>query len=162
TFILGGFLTYHWWTLAYAGGPELWRKQWLAIALSQGAMIAGMVLMFVSMQAARGRERSNATLRLLLYGTNAVTMGWLLLSVRAALNGLASSRMPPFPAFDKNVDWTESNLYTLEPASVGTLRDLNKPVKAYVLLSSRMEFKRDVEILMNNCRAVNPRFEVEY
>src|SRR5262249_51682440 len=37
-----------------------------------------------------------------------------------------------------------------------------KPVKAYVLLSSRMEFKRDVEILMNNCRAVNPRFEVEY
>jgi hypothetical protein len=162
TFILGGFLTYHWWTLAYAGGPELWRKQWLYIALSQGAMIAGMVLMFVSMQAARGRERSNATLRLLLYGTNAVTTGWLLLYVLTAVNVLAYSRMPPFTAFDKNVDWTESSLYTLEPASVGTLRELNKPVKAYVLLPSRREFKRDVEILMNNCRAVNPRFEVEY
>jgi hypothetical protein len=162
TFLLGGLLTWHWWTLAYAGGPELWRKQWLSIALSQGAMIGGLVLLFVSMQAARGRERSNPTLRLLLYGTNAVTMGWLLLYVLAAVNVLAYSRMPPFTAFDKNVDWTESSLYTLEPASVGTLRELNKPVKAYVLLSSRMQFKRDVEILMNNCKAVNPRFEVEY
>jgi hypothetical protein len=162
TTILGGFLAYHWWTLAYAGGLELWRKQWLSIVLSQGAMIGGLVVMFISIQVARGQERTNPLLRLLLYGYNAVLSGLLLLYVLSAVNVLAYSRLGPFTLFEKNVDWTEGSLHTLEPASVGILRELNKPVKAYVILSSRREFKRDVEILMNNCRAVNPRFEVEY
>jgi hypothetical protein len=171
TFVLGAFLTYHWWTSAFAGegsgptGLALWRKEWLSIAVSQLALIGGLTLIFLTVQVARGQERTNPTLRLLLYGYNAVLSGLLLLYVLAMVNLLSYSRLPGFNLFESSVNWSSSNLYSLSPANKNTLRGLTRPVTVYVLLTDKNAYlKRDVEVLLGNCRAVAPPglFEVDY
>jgi hypothetical protein len=171
TFVLGAFLTYHWWDSAFAGegggptGLALWRKEWLSIALSQLALIGGLTLIFLTVQVARGQERTNPTLRLLLYGYNAVLSGLLLLYVLAMVNLLSYSRLPGFNSFESSVNWSSSNLYSLSPANKNTLRGLTRPVTVYVLLTDENAYlKRDVEVLLGNCRAVAPAgmFEVDH
>jgi hypothetical protein len=171
TFVLGAFLTYHWWASAFAGegtgptGLALWRKEWVSIALSQLALIGGLTLIFVTVQVARGQERTNPTLRLLLYGYNAVLSGLLLLYVLAMVNLLSYSRLPGFNLFESSVNWSSSNLYSLSPANKSTLHGLTRPVTVYVLLTDQNAYlKRDVEVLLGNCRAAAPAgmFDVDH
>src|SRR5262249_9488181 len=133
------------------------------ISLVLLALLGGLAVMFVSLQVARTEERQNATLRLALYGYNAVLSGVVLLGVLGLINLLPYLRVRPFSALAATTDWTAHSLYSLAPASQNLLRDLEKPLKIYVILSGQREIlRRDVQALLENVRAVNPKIEVEY
>jgi hypothetical protein len=162
TALLGAVLAYQWWDF-FSGGLEAWRKEWWRVWLCLVAIIGGLAVMFASFQLARSKERQNATLRRLLYGYNTVFSVLLLLFILGILNVMAYVRLWPFTYLGKTYDWTESSIYTLTPGSRELLEHLNKPVKVYVFLPMG-DFRayQEVENLMNNCRAVTGKFDVEY
>src|SRR5207237_604102 len=62
----------------------------------------------------------------------------------------------------KESDWTRNRLYTLSPKSQNILKNLDKPLKVYIILDSRDErVYDDVSRLLDNSRAVNPKVQVE-
>lgn len=133
-------------------GPEKWRL-WL-VAL---CFIAGLVFMFVSLQLGRAEERSRVVVRRLVYGYNALLSGLLLLAVLVVLVVMAG-------IFVSSYDWTSRSIYSLSPESVNILQGLKKPTKIYVIVSPREDYRLDrmIRALLDNCREVNDRIQVEY
>ena len=150
-------LAFHWWE-HIAGGLTAWQGEqgwrvWVFLLLQ----IGGLALMFLSLQFARTEERENALLRRLLYGYNAGLAGLLLLEILLVLNILTTAFLP---ASD---DWTTRSIYTLSSKSENILKGLDKPTRVYVILPRQRYFlSRDMKALMENCRAVNNRIQVEY
>lgn len=162
TVLLSLMLTKQWWDDYFAGGLESWRKEWWRVFLCLFALFAGLVVMFTSLQLARADERSNPSLRRLLYGYNSVLTGLLLVAILTVLNVLTYVRLKPFTFFSVPGDWTASSIYTLSPASKNLLADLKMPVKVYVIMSSRDFVANEVRNLMDNIRNANDKVEVEY
>src|SRR5262249_45118703 len=98
-----------------------------------------------------------------LYGYNAFFGAVLLLTILFVVNVMAYVPFWPFSYANATYDWTESTIYTLSPGSRELLASLDKPVKVYVLLPSGDEFVlREMRTLLDNCKAINPKLEVEY
>jgi hypothetical protein len=120
------------------------------------AVMGGMVVSFLSLMLVRGMERSNQTLRRVVYGFTAVLTSLLLLAVLAVPNVLAYA--PPFSRFfGKTYDWTQLKVYTLSDATKNLLTDLREPVKFYLLRVGRDPVAEDVLVLLDNFRSVNPK-----
>jgi hypothetical protein len=145
----------------FAGGLEEWRKNRGMLAWVAAAILGGLMLIFAGMQLARAWERSHGSMRRLMYGYNAVFSSLLLLIILLLLNVLSYAPVKPFSLFAQTGDWTQSRIYSLSDSSQNFLRDLKEPVKIYVLLSGRDIMSPEVETLLNNCRAVNPRITWE-
>src|SRR5947209_6093374 len=90
------------------------------------AMVAGLGVMFASLQVARTEERKSLFLRRLVYGYNAALTGILLLLILVVVNVLVYLQLPGV------IDCTQSNLFSLDDKSVRILEALNKPVKIYL------------------------------
>jgi hypothetical protein len=148
-----------WWEVV-GGGLQAWQgsggwKLWIVIMLQ----IVGLALMFASLQLARLDERSSPTLRRLLYGYNAALAGLLLLEILGILNIVGYAFLP---ASD---DWTSKSINALSSKSENIVAGLNKPTKVYVFFGGgRDDFqtKRNLEALLDNCRAINDKITVEY
>jgi hypothetical protein len=162
TAVLGLVLAYQWWAF-FAEGLEGWRKEWWRVWLCVLALVGGLAAMFASFQLARSEERQHAGLRRLLYGYNAVLTGLLLLLILVVVNVLPYVPLWPFTYLGRSYDWTESSLYTLSSGSKGLLEHLKKPLKVYVFLP-RGDFRvlYEVKNLIDNCRAVTDKLDVEY
>jgi len=148
TFALGILLALEpeWWKVLLAGREE-WRKSkpWIAVGLS----VAGLLIMFVCLLAARSEERKSAGFRRLLYGYNAVLNGLLLLMILVFVNAVAY-----FQATQVS-DWTASNIYTLSPQTVSFLKRLELPVNVVVTLDRRGADDptvEDMRVLLANFR----------
>ncbi len=144
-----------WWRVITGGmkawqGEESWRL-WVFLLLQVG----GLLVMFISLQLGRHEERSNVMLRRLVYGYNALLTGILLLEALVIINVLASVHKT------KPIDFTVQNLYTLSPSSESLLRSLDRPAKVYVILPQGSDLFRRVQALLDNCRDVNSRIQVE-
>src|SRR5437016_1615477 len=99
--------------LAYAwrgtlfGGLDAWQgTNWWQLWVCLLTMFGGLAIMFVSLMPLRSVERSNAALRRLLYGYNAVLTGLLLLAILLVGNVLIYNYVTP------SFDWTQSGIYT--------------------------------------------------
>jgi hypothetical protein len=112
--------------------------------------------MFVGLQLARPVQRTSMSMRRWLYGYNAILSSLLLLFTLVLINLLPYTAVRPFSWAMEATDWTSGGLYTLHTATRNLLTELKEPVKVYVLIPSGGLRARDVEILLNNCRAVNP------
>jgi hypothetical protein len=113
--------------------------------------------MFISLLPLRAVEHSNAALRRLLYGYNAVLTGLLLVAILMVVNVLVFNYLTP------SFDWTQSGIYTLSDRSKGLLQALDKPAKVYAVLNSSGDVRmREVRTLLDNCRSVNEKLQVEY
>jgi hypothetical protein len=151
--VIGVTLGFHeaWWKVLTGGtkawqGAERWRL-WECI----GILFGGFALMFASVQLGRAEERTQAALRRLVYGYNAVLTGLLLLAVLAVVNVLAYIYLP-------KVDWTTQSIYALSDMSKKVLDDLKKPTKVYVVLpEADSEVYTRVRALMENCEEINPK-----
>jgi hypothetical protein len=150
-------LAFKWWD-TLAGGLEAWQgsegwRIWVFVLLQ----IGGLAVMFVSLQLARTEERTNPLLRRLVYGYNAALTGLLLLAILGVANVLASAYLAP------SYDWTTKSIYSLGSRSEGILKGLQKPTKIYVILprGDNDTFRR-VRALVDNCRAVSDKLQVEY
>jgi hypothetical protein len=137
---------------------EAWRGEnrwhpWLLV----GTALAGLAVMFFSLLLARGEENASRTLRVMLYGYNAILTGLLLLAVLVGLNVLA------YVFVDKTSDWTATGIYTLDPKSQEVLKGLSQPVRIYVLEEERgTALSKETHELMENVRSASDKVQVEY
>lgn len=159
--LLGPGLGYIWWETIKGGwsawqGPKGWQV-WVTILAVSG----GFALMLLSLQLARADERSNALLRRLLYGYNAVLTGLLLFGILFGVNALAYTKVPPFEALNQNYRWATMSIYSLSEKSEKILESLKKPTKIYVILPQG-ELYFMMRGFLDNCRSINPKIEVEY
>jgi ABC-type uncharacterized transport system len=157
----GIIMTAQWWGTV-TGGLEEWHKNWWRLMLCELLVFGGLAVMFGALQVARSEERTNPGLRRVVYGYNAVLTALLVLTILVHLNVFTYLPVAPFTWAQETYDWTENKIYSLSPGSKELLQRLDKPVKVYVLLPSSDEFTlREVRTLLDNCKAVNRRIEVE-
>ncbi len=140
----------------FTGGPKSWRSHGWEVGRCVAALIGGLVLMFLALQLARPVQRTSMSMRRWLYGYNTILSTLLLLFILILVNLLPYTAVRPFSWAMEATDWTSGQLYSLHPATRNLLADLKEPVKVYVLIPTGSVLARDVETLMDNCRAVNP------
>lgn len=146
----------------FTGGPTSWRTHGWEVGRCVGALIGGLVLMFIGLQLARPVQRTSMSMRRWLYGYNSILSTLLLLFILVLVNLLPYTAVKPFSWAMEATDWTSGQLYSLHPATKNLLAELKEPVKVYVLIPTGMVLVgRDVETLMDNCRAINPLFTWE-
>jgi hypothetical protein len=155
--ILSLVLAYRWRGTIF-GGLDAWQgANWWQLWVCLLAMFGGLAIMFVSLLPLRAVAHANAALRRLLYGYNAVLTGLLLLAILMVGNVLVYNYLTP------SFDWTQSGIYTLSDRSKNLLRSLDQPAKVYAVLVSSGDVRmREVRTLLDNCRAVNEKLQVEY
>jgi hypothetical protein len=144
-----------------AGGLVEWRKNADLLTWCLAAFVGGLVLMFVGLTLGRTYERTQAGLRRLMYGYNAVLTALLLLVILAIANVLCYSPVYPFSKARVPVDWTASAMYTLQPATKNLIASIDKPVKVYVMMPSNSSVSEQSITLLQNCRALNERIAWE-
>ena len=154
--ILGVGLAAHWWDkhlewLRGEPGPDIWK-----VYASLFAVFGGLAIMFIGLQAGRGQEHADPILRRLLYGYNTVLGAILLLAILVLLNGLAYARL------SAPIDFTGSSMYTLSSRSRSILQGLDKPTKIYVIMMPQSGLRIEIQTLLDNCRDINNKIQVEY
>lgn len=155
-YVLAFFLIYSWWDTV-GGGIEEWQgeKGW-RIWIIALVGLSGLAVTFASLLVGRTEEQSNPLLRRLLYGYNAVLAGQLVFLILIVINILSYIYLP------QESDWTRNRLYTLNPKSQNILKNLERPLKVYVIVDSRDDLTyENVNRLLNNVRAVNSKVQVE-
>jgi hypothetical protein len=164
TFLMGVALTYQWWEAYFAGGLEAWREHWRRLFTCVMTVFGGLVLMFLSLLLGRVDERSNPSMRRLLYGYNAILSSLLLLAILGLINVLVYVQIGPFKVFSRIFDWTASNNFSLSAGTVSILEHLDKPVRVYVMLPRRGvgPLGNDISNLLDSCRSRTDKIEVEY
>ncbi len=121
------------------------------------ALLLGLGIMLLCLQLGRADERSNASLRRLVYGYNAVVAGVLLLLILATANLYIGLR------FTKPLDFTATGLYTVSDRAANLVRTLERPVKVYVLLDRRTSqgFENHIRTMLTNMQELNGRISWE-
>ncbi len=156
TFIYGLLLIVLDYPSVFAGKIDVMRENLRTIVLCALPLFAGLALMYVGLALGQKFERTQAGLRRLLYGYNAVLGAALLFAILGVLNLLAYTHVPPFSALGRTLDWTGSGIYTLQEGSRKTVADLKQDVEVVILLRRSDPITPEVELLLENCRQVNP------
>jgi ABC-type uncharacterized transport system len=157
TWLTAVWLAVHW-RATLLGGLEAWQgsnawQLWVCLL----GMFGGLALMFVSLLPARVAVRDSVGLRRLVFGYNTALTGLLVLAILLVVNVLV------FNYFTLASDWTEDSIYTISDQSQNILKAIDKPAKVYVLIPMADDLAyREVKTLLDNCRAVNEKLEVEY
>lgn len=128
TALFGAILGYRWYKSAilWIGSKDATEAKWVLYAAA--VFLAGLLIMFTSLQLARSEERSNATLRRVLYGFNSIFMGLLLLLVLVVVNIVVFMKVPGTLAVN------ESAFVGLSDESKKFLHSLDRPVQVYLIL----------------------------
>jgi hypothetical protein len=157
TFVLGLLLPWTNYSEVLAAGRASWRANPSALVWTGAATLGGLVLMFASLQLARGAERASGAMRRLLYGSNAVFGTLLLVGILGLVNVLSFIPVWPFNVSARTLDATGGGTYSLEPATRNFLADLKEPVTAYVIIPENDLVGQDVKTLLENFRTITPQ-----
>ena len=147
-----------WVNLGAIGGAK-----WVVGALA--IFLAGLVLMFFSLQLARAEERKDVILRRVLYGSNAVLTGLLMLLLLAVVNIIVFLKLPD------NMISTSSAFKGLSDPSKDLLNGVTDEVKVYVIMPENASIQitrtksfngvyADCRALLSACQAQNRRIKV--
>lgn len=138
-----------WLNLVEKGGRAAWKDwhAWFPIL----AGLAGLIVTFLSLLAVKSEERSHPALRRMIYGYNAFLTGFLLLAIVAVL--MVMVHFYGNPTFD----WTASHIYTISDETKRILRDLQTPVKLYVIFPAGNQTRSDLEMMLSSFKAINPK-----
>jgi hypothetical protein len=128
TVLCGAVLGYRWHPSAvkWIGGGDATEAKWVLYAAA--VFLAGLLIMFASLQLARTEQRTHANLRRALYGFNSVFVGLLLLLVLICVNVFAFIKVPTTLATN------ESAFQGLSDPSKKLLQSLTRPVHVYLIL----------------------------
>ncbi len=150
---LGLGYVYVWWD-TLTSGRAAWKEPvtWVPVLL----VLAGLFVMFISLITVRSEERQNPALRRLIYGYNAALTSLLVLAILGVGNVMA------FFYGTHHFDWTETNIYSISPASIRVLESLDRPVKVYVLIPRGMLMYSDMQDLLNTAMRYSSQVEVEH
>jgi gliding motility-associatede transport system auxiliary component len=128
TALCGAFLGYRWHQslVMWVGSGDRREAKWVLYAAA--VFVAGLLIMFFSLQLARSEQRTNAMLRRILYGFNSVFVGLLLLLVLIAINVVSFLKVP-------NTLVTNDTAFTaLADESKRFLHALDRPVHVYLIM----------------------------
>lgn len=147
------------WKTATAGIKTWMTKEGWRFWLTVLTPIAGLAIMFVFLQLGRGKERTEAYMRRVIYGFNAFLTCLLVLGILIVANVLAAMNLP-----ERGYDWTAKNLYSLSQESITLLEKIDQPVKIYAILpqEDRLDTYRKVRALLGNCQSYTRKIDVEY
>jgi hypothetical protein len=123
----GMALAYHWWDLLTSWLRSGARDGAGRILLSLAVMLAGLAILFISLQLARAEERTHVGLRRLVYGYNAVFTGVLLVMILTVINVLVDVK------YAGALDATSSREYTISERTTNLLSGLDRPLHLYVI-----------------------------
>lgn len=155
TAILGvGYAAYFWQDLS-VGGLKVWENLWPWLIVL--AVFGGLALTFASLFAVKSEERSNPTLRRLLYGFNAFLVGFLLLAILIVVNA-----MFVIYGTTQAIDWTQGQAATLSPTTKRVLSELDKPVEVYVMLTQEDLLAGEMETMLKNCQNYTSNLAVRF
>ncbi len=157
TTLAGAYLGYEWSEslVKWVGSDDPSEAKWVLYA--SAVFLAGLMLMFVSIQLARSEERTNAGLRRVLYGFNAVFVGLLLLLVLIAINVAAFIRVP-------NTLVTNDSAFTeLADESKRFLSSLDRPVHVYLIMPENYDnLYSDSRGLLTQCEDYSKHFKATF
>ena len=166
TFLLGAILTYRWQKslLAWVNDGEMKEARWVLAGLS--IILAGLVIVFLSVQLARAEERRSVVFRRILYGSNAVLSGLLLLLLLAVVNVIVFLKLPD------NVITTTTAFKGLSEPGKEFLKTFDDDVTLYLIMPEAMQIPvaqdkmynglyADCLALLNACREENRRITVK-
>jgi len=166
TAVCGIFLGYRW-----RMSLELWvsggdRKEAQWVLYAAGVFLAGLLIMFASVQVARVEQRNNAVLRRIMYGFNTVFVGMLLLLLLVVVN-IASFVWIPTTLAANDTAFT-----SLSDESKRVLHGLDKPVTVYLVMPENYteEIARrpytslyaDCRVLLSQCEDESKNFHAAY
>ncbi len=159
---LGLGLTAKWWDQV-TGGWETWQGKdnwhiWACLL----SVVAGLAIMFISLQLAQGDKQSSSSYRRFLYAYNTVLTGFLVLLILIVVNVLVYVPWGPLTFFTNTYYWSASSIYALSSQSERVLQGLDKPLKIYVIVPENDPFNHPIHALMDNCRSVQPNIQVKY
>ena len=128
TALCGAMLGYRWHQslVLWVGGGDPSEAKWVLYAAA--IFLAGLLIMFASLQLARTEQRANATLRRVLYGFNTVFVGLLLLLVLIAVNIVSFIKVP------KTLVTNDTAFTELSDESKRFLKSLDRPVHVYLIM----------------------------
>lgn len=167
TVMAGAFLGYRWHQslVMWVGSGDTREAKWVFYAAA--IFLAGLLIMFASLQLARTEQRTNAALRRVLYGFNSVFVGLLVLLVLIVINVIVFVKVPT------TLVTTESAFTELNEESKKFLRSIDQPVKVYLILPESYtvplagEFAytslyTDCRGFLSQCEEQNRNFKAEY
>lgn len=138
--------------------------RWVLIAMA--VFVGGLVIVFMSVQLARTEERTNALLRRVAYGFNAVFLGLLLLLVLAAANVVSFMKLPG------TLVTNDAAFTSLAEPSKKFLRSMDRPVHVYLVMPEGIKFPvggmryenlySDCRGLLAQCEEQSPKFKASY
>ncbi len=147
-----------WVNLGATGGAK-----WVVAALA--IFLAGLAVMFFSVQLARAEERNDVILRRVLYGSNAVLTGLLMLLLLAVVNIIVFLKLPD------NVISTAAGFKGLSDPSKEFLKTITDDVNVYLIMpeNASVQITRsmsynglygDCRALLSACQAQNSHIKV--
>jgi hypothetical protein len=159
---LGLGLTWTWWE-TISGGWQVWQgkegwRLWVVLL----ALVAGLAIMFISLQFCQGDETSSSLYRRMIFAYNAFLSVWLLLLVLIVVNVLVYVPWGPLRWFNTTNYWAKSSMLGLSPRSEKILESLDQPLKVYVLLPRPDPWYTETRVLMDNARQFAKNMVVEY
>jgi hypothetical protein len=156
--VMAAIRLWAWWDVIFSGGLQslqgegAWRL-WLPIYVE----LLGLAIMFGSLLLARAEVRTNAVMRRLLYGYNAILTGLLTLGILVVLNFVV------YVTYPYTFDWSKSRgLHSLSPTTKNLLDNLKEPATVYVLMSQNSFIYNDIRTLLDNARAYSDNLRVQY
>lgn len=153
--LVGLVLMYQWWGSLMDWLRDGKRDGAKYVLPALAVMLAGLVIMFVSVQSARGDVRQSAVLRRLVYGYNAVLTGILLFLILAVANVLAYIRLPAV------LDSSESSFSKLSERSENILKAIDKPVHVTMVMSTDSFAYSEMRPLLANAQSFAPQMTVD-
>lgn len=116
-------------------------------------MIGASALFFLSVGSLLYAYRDSFRGRSAAFGANAIISALLVLSIVGVLNFLVNR-------YPQKLDLTKNKLHTLSDQSIKTLKNLNQPLKA--IYYAKINQREQIKPLLDNFKAINPKFEIEY
>src|SRR5262249_30348679 len=104
TALLGILLPFYEYSTVFAGGIKEWRDKPGPLLWCLAAVVGGLVLMFLAVQATQGAERASPVMRRLLFGYNTVLGGLLLVLILGLFNVAVYLTAGPLAIFSRSFD----------------------------------------------------------
>jgi hypothetical protein len=140
-----------WWTPLLDALREGERAGVWKPALVLLSVLAGLAVMFGLIQPARKYERTDQTLRRIVYGYNSVLTGILVLLMLVIVNVGIHVWAPRY------LDATEGGFHSISDVTRTFVTELERPTKVYVVLPESDETQRNMLTLLGQLTELNPR-----
>jgi hypothetical protein len=155
--LTGMALTLHWSDELIDWLREGKREGAWQVLLAMAVFLAGLFVMFLTLQLGRAEEHTNPNLRRLTYGYNAVFGGILLLLILAVANVLVGIKVA------WAVDATSSGEFTLSERTVNLLKGLDKPLNIYVIWpDDDPDTLQPIRSLLDGFQDRSPQVHIDY